>query len=275
MSVASNTPRFNVVCKDCKEPHLVRLKDKDIVKRCKPCSRIHEGKKAAVKQSIVFFKKAKLKFGARFDYSLTVYTSAKNKLTISCNKCSTKLSVFPANHLNAVGTGCKVCAQAQRAAEKVTVASEEFVAKAIRIHGDLYDYTDTIYSGSRKQLSIFCNSCGTDFTQIAGNHLQGSGCSCQTQYGFDMTKPAVVYYFKIKNVYKIGITNGTIEKRYNVEDRNNMSELTAKYFETGAAAYEYEQSMLKLFNEYAYRGPTPFTNGTKSTECFTVDIYKI
>ncbi len=62
------------------------------------------------------------------------------------------------------------------------ITTKEFVARAMSVHGSIYDYSKTEYVGSTKKVAIRCKSCGHVFQQTAHNHLQGSGCSCQTAY---------------------------------------------------------------------------------------------
>ena len=51
----------------------------------------------------------------------------------------------------------------------------DFIAKARLLHGDRYDYTQTVYSGSHSRLIISCKEHG-DFYQLACNHSAGMGC---------------------------------------------------------------------------------------------------
>lgn len=53
--------------------------------------------------------------------------------------------------------------------------TQEFIQKSIEIHGDKYDYSVSNYDGNRKEIEIICPIHGT-FKQIAGTHLNGSGC---------------------------------------------------------------------------------------------------
>lgn len=56
------------------------------------------------------------------------------------------------------------------------LTQEEFLEKAQVIHGDKYDYTDTIYIGYGKKLKIKCRKCGNIFFQQTNHHLRGIGC---------------------------------------------------------------------------------------------------
>ena len=51
----------------------------------------------------------------------------------------------------------------------------EFVKKAIKIHGDKYDYSKTIYINSRSKILIICRKHG-EFFQAPQNHLFKAGC---------------------------------------------------------------------------------------------------
>ncbi len=54
---------------------------------------------------------------------------------------------------------------------------EEFEKDAKLIHGNLYNYSDSIYIGNKKNIVIFCNICGKYFYQRPDNHLAGAGCT--------------------------------------------------------------------------------------------------
>lgn len=51
----------------------------------------------------------------------------------------------------------------------------EFVEDAKNIHGDLYDYTKSIYIDSKTKLTVGCKKHG-NFEQSPTNHLNGQGC---------------------------------------------------------------------------------------------------
>lgn len=59
-------------------------------------------------------------------------------------------------------------------AKKLT--QEEFIQKAKDVHGDSFDYTDTIYLGRRNNITIKCNSCHSTYETNCHRHLCGFGC---------------------------------------------------------------------------------------------------
>lgn len=56
------------------------------------------------------------------------------------------------------------------------LTTEEFISKAIAIHGDKYDYGDVVYINCRTNIKIYCNKCKRYFEQTPNNHLHGQGC---------------------------------------------------------------------------------------------------
>jgi superfamily II DNA or RNA helicase len=55
------------------------------------------------------------------------------------------------------------------------MTTEEFIAKARKVHGDKYDYSKVEYKGSKEKVCIICPEHG-DFWQLPSNHLKCCGC---------------------------------------------------------------------------------------------------
>ena len=62
------------------------------------------------------------------------------------------------------------------------LTTEDFIEKSKSIHGDKYDYRNTVYTLSNKKVSIECMNHGP-FLQTANDHLQGKGCKKCTGKG--------------------------------------------------------------------------------------------
>ena len=56
------------------------------------------------------------------------------------------------------------------------LTTEEFIAKAIAIHRDKYDYSKVVYIKSCVKVCIKCKVCGYEFWQTPNDHLCGKGC---------------------------------------------------------------------------------------------------
>jgi hypothetical protein len=55
------------------------------------------------------------------------------------------------------------------------LTTEEFIKRAREVHGDRYDYSQTVYKGIFDEISIICSKHG-DFRQTPHSHLRGAGC---------------------------------------------------------------------------------------------------
>lgn len=113
------------------------------------------------------------KHGNRFDYSKMIYTGAHKNIIITCRKHNHTFSQRIDHHLYGMG-GCPKC-QAEDVSIFHSSNTKEYIEKAKIIHGDLYDYSKVIYTGSLNNIIIICPIHG-EFILIASNHLTGYGC---------------------------------------------------------------------------------------------------
>lgn len=61
------------------------------------------------------------------------------------------------------------------------LTKNEFILRAITLHGDKYDYSKVDYKNSRKKVNIICTTHG-DFLITPAHHLKGHGCKHCTYY---------------------------------------------------------------------------------------------
>ena len=240
-------------------------------KGCKKCANIVSANKRKSSTAYFITKATDIHLG-EYTYLNTMYTRTEEPVVITC-KIHGDFTQKARDHLS--GRGCQTCAQANRIA-KQTDTLATFIEKAQLIHRNgEYSYDSTIYTSSADKLNILCNKHNGVFLQSARDHLQGRGCPTCATSGFDRCKPAILYFGSILGVYKLGVTNRTVRERYNALDYSKFTNILTWEFETGYEAHEREQYLLEYYKQYAYTGPTPFTDGTKTTECFTEDIYKL
>lgn len=105
------------------------------------------------------------------DYSPTKYINSRTKVEIICKKHGSYFQM-PYTHLNACR--CKTCA-IETTAQKKRVSLECFINRAIKIHGDKYDYSLVDYKSAVIPIDIICPKHGL-FQQLPFNHYK-SGCS--------------------------------------------------------------------------------------------------
>ena len=212
-----------------------------------------------------FIDKSVKVHGLAYMYNKVVYSHNAVKVIITC-PIHGDFSQSPHHHLQ--GKGCAKCAGVWQ------LSIEEFIARSIKVHSNKYFYSKSEYTTSKNKLVITCPIHG-DFEQTPKVHLDGSGCpSCATG-GFNKTKPAYLYYLKITTednqiLYKIGITNKTVNERFNLTDLSKIEIIKQKLYENGFDAWDWEQKLLKLYKQFQYKGPNILSSG--NTELFTEDI---
>ncbi len=54
--------------------------------------------------------------------------------------------------------------------------TKEFINKAIKIHGEKYDYSKVEYTGATNKIIIYCNKHDNNFLMTPTNHLSGQKC---------------------------------------------------------------------------------------------------
>lgn len=107
----------------------------------------------------------------KYDYSKVDYITARKPVVIIC-PIHGDFQQRPYNHL--LGKGCDKCAR-EINRKKLTKTKDNFIKDAINTHGDMYDYTDSIYINDSSKVNIKCPLHG-EFIQIANHHLNGTGC---------------------------------------------------------------------------------------------------
>lgn len=139
---------------------------------CPQCAR-ERNRQATIVGKEEFVKRAKEVWGDSNDYTNTVYERYDKPLEVFCNIHHQPYMVHPYRHVH-LGVGCPICSQ-EKFHEKKTLTQEEFIARCREVHGDEYDYSKTVYTGNRNDVTITCKEHG-DFIQNAANHIKGYGC---------------------------------------------------------------------------------------------------
>lgn len=124
-------------------------------------------------------KKFIKKHNGKYSYGDFVYKNAKEKnIPVYCpiigenDKPHGWWFVNATNHLS--GCGCPKC-KSEKLSHFFASNAEDFINKAIKVHGDKYDYSKVNYINNKTDVLITCKEHG-DFYQSPHNHLQGKGC---------------------------------------------------------------------------------------------------
>lgn len=122
-----------------------------------------------------FIARAIEKHGDKYDYTETVYLTAKDKVKIRCKIHDTFFYPLPDNHTR-LGSGCPLCGDS-RTSDSKRISQEDFIRRATEVHGDLYDYSQTVYVGIDEKVKIRCKAHSTFFYQTPNKHINmAQGC---------------------------------------------------------------------------------------------------
>ena len=145
-------------------------------KRCNKCV----GNKKLTTEE--FIKRAISVHGNKYDYSKVKYKNNLILVIIICHKHG-EFKQEPGSHLQ--GRGCNKCGieKSNNYNNKPKLTTEQFIKKAILVHGNKYNYNKIIYNHSKKKVIIICHKHG-EFEQTPNSHLLGKGCNkCNESHG--------------------------------------------------------------------------------------------
>jgi uncharacterized protein YbaR (Trm112 family) len=119
-----------------------------------------------------FIKSSSIKHNNVYTYDNSVYTSAHEKLLVTCLQHGDFLVAADA-HKNG-GRGCPKC-KGPRLALVRKKSFDQFEKDARAIHGSVYDYTQVVYVNTKTLVNITCKIHGI-FPQRPSDHIRGQGC---------------------------------------------------------------------------------------------------
>lgn len=172
---------------------------------CKRCSI-----EKSIKSNDEFINDVKRVHGnEKFSFDYTHYTHSMKNVVITCNEHG-NFNITP-NRLMS-GRGCQKCSR-----QKLT--NDEFIKKSIDVHGNLYDYSKSVYKNLNTGVVIICKRHG-EFIQTPRDHIHSkSMCPSCSFGGYKRTKYGYFYIQEITNKndlkvgYKFGITNKEPSRR--------------------------------------------------------------
>lgn len=138
-----------------------------------------------------FIKKAILKHGNRYDYSMVEYKGSQVKIKVICSIHGI-FEQAPYSHLN--GANCPNCAH-EKQSKSQTLTTTDFINKARTIHGDLYDYSLIDYKNAKTKVKILCRKHG-EFSQMPDCHIGQKQTGCPKCYGKNKTNEEILNQFK-------------------------------------------------------------------------------
>ena len=140
---------------------------------CRQCAIKVKGEARNQTAKQVFIEKANKIHNNFYSYGKFVYEKSDIKSTIICPIHGEYVQTASAY---LAGRGCRECGLIKNSANKIETGKKLFEDKARKIHGNHYDYSETIYAGANSKASIICRKHGR-FVQTISGHLTGEGCS--------------------------------------------------------------------------------------------------
>ena len=138
---------------------------------CKECGHIAASKKMQMPEED-FLLGCKRVHDGYYDYSKVKYTGVFNKIIIICPLHGDFSQIARVHFL---GSGCQICG-IEKVGESQRSNTKDFIIKAIKVHGDEYDYSNSKYGQNNiEKVEIVCKKHGV-FKQAPGKHLSGDGC---------------------------------------------------------------------------------------------------
>lgn len=178
------------------------------------CSKCHGRGKIDL---ATFIEKATKKHNGKYDYSEVAFDSIDSEITVICPTHG-RFRQKAKNHLR---SGCPRCGGSRQ------LTTEEFIEKALDVHGNLYDYSRTVYCRANEDVEIHCPYHGS-FHQRASHHLQGSGCPiCRQSRG----------EFRVEQALKRLGVEFECQKRF--PDCRNVNELPFDFFVANCGVIEF------------------------------------
>lgn len=115
--------------------------------------------------------------GLNFDYSFVNFSGWLKKVQIGCKICNYYWYITPVNFI-VNKNGCPECNRKSHLlrCENKKLTTNIFIERSNRVHGNLYDYSKSIYKNSKSKIIITCKEHG-DFEQISYDHMNGIGCN--------------------------------------------------------------------------------------------------
>lgn len=162
-----------------------------------------------------FISRSKEIFGDTYNYSKTLYKNYKTKVIIGCSTHG-DFEIVPNYHLSDK-SGCQKCAK-ETIIQKNTISKEEFIKRAIKVHGNKYNYSKIDYVNMNCKIKLNCDKHG-EFQISALHHIYSNG-GCQ-RCGYEITS------LKTRDTFQDFLTkaNNKHNNKYDYSFANYISSL--------------------------------------------------
>ncbi|EHH7668530.1 hypothetical protein J8002_001893 [Salmonella enterica] len=188
--------------------------------------------------------------------------NAHNRMILKCTKHNIIWDTTTyTNFIRRPNMMCEECvnekmANERKMSESVALSRAQDAANALGENYSVVGFDGGYKNNQVKNLIINCSIHG-DYKVNLANHLNGKGCRCCAETGYQTNKPGYFYIQKLSgdvDAIKYGITNLTPEER--MKQQNRKSVLTHELFFTqrfddGKAPFEIERIVKRCYRGVA------------------------
>lgn len=133
------------------------------------------------------------KFGRlKYEFDESTYVNTHTPMRIICPKHG-EFWRIPKNMMYYECTKCSY----EKRGNNFRLKTCEFIEKARKVHGDKYDYSDSMYKGTKIPIKIICPIHG-EFKQVPNDHLSGKGCPYCKESHLERKVKTILNYFNIE-----------------------------------------------------------------------------
>lgn len=207
--------------------------------------------------------------GESYDYSLVEYVNNKTNVIIGCGDHT--FSIRPDAH-TFYKRGCTVCKTPNKDKNKLRARFDKFVALAREVHGDLYDYSRSVYTDNKTPVLIGCGD--HDFTMRPDNHIYAKrGCPICNGTEYRATQMRIDQFATRANIIHHNAYDYSKAKYVNSKTKTTI--ICHRLFDDGLIEHGefYQSPDAHIFQKQG----CPFCGGsnTKDTDTFIRDAERI
>jgi len=234
----------------------------------------------------LFIQESTKLFGDITDYSKVGEISASKNVNLRCTVHDHYFNLIVSNRLG--GQKCPKCAEENYSLLRKK-STEQFINEAKEIYGDLHDYTDTVYTGCRRELEVRCKKHDFKFKAYPNSYLDGYTCfKCRhettgykgrhhhTKEGYTyLANGRTTYLYLIKcsiddeEFYKIGKTFRSMKERFTKTNMPYNYEVISIYNGSADKIWDLEEKLHKKYKKYKYKVKILFDG---YSECYNLNL---
>lgn len=166
----SRFDQITVICKKC--GNKINTKFQTILsrKQCRICQK-HRNKYNVYNQE-EFINFCNNLFDCKYDYSKVEFKDLSTKVTVFCPEHNHEWKISPSCHMK--GEKCRLCAN-ESTSKKLTKDFEYYLNRFREIHGDEFDYSESVFIDKKTPILIKCKH-GHEFWMTPIRHIEGKKC---------------------------------------------------------------------------------------------------